>query len=408
MGIYLIDRMLQLKTKNSIDENNQNNILKYIFALVIFLTVIQQFPIINESFYSQMRLIIYTSFILLLIIPFFSFKKLLQVNFIKLFTISIFSSTLIYFVYYMRGLEPTFTELLIPFGILLIAMTINLNKRDFNIIILLYTTLALIMGITNVFYYVGSFQITELYEIPGKNQIGAIIGSSIIIFGVGILKGEFLNNYIKYYFYVGFLILFMCLLVIRNRASIMAILLVLILLFVLRIFKKITYQKIIYFIIIVIIFIILTLLGVLNLFYNFIWESFTLNFDKNDLNALSSGRTNVYIVAVQQFFESPFFGELFQDHNIDGKPHNFILNKLVSYGILGSFPIIILYIYILYFTIKGIFKYKGSADLVFWLLLYSLIISQFEYTYPFGPGVSQIILWFVLGHYLKRRYISKI
>jgi hypothetical protein len=30
-----------------------------------------------------------------------------------------------------------------------------------------------------------------------------------------------------------------------------------------------------------------------------------------------------------------------------------------------------------------------------------LITSLFEYSHPFGPGVTQIMVWFLLGQYLR-------
>lgn len=390
-------------TKFQSINNNRTQVFTYLFMFVIFLTVIQQFPVIKDLYYSYVRILIYILFSVLLLISLGSFKKFMKIKFMKIFIFSVIGATLLYFVYFLSDLNPSFIELLIPLGILIISISFKFTNKDFKIIILGYTFLTLLMAVSNVIYYVGGFQISQFYEIPGKNQIGPIIGSSIIILGVAIIRNDFANLFVKYYSYINFIILFACLLVTRNRASIVAIIFIFLLIFFLNLFKNLSYQKLLFLNMIVILIIILTILGVLNPVYAFLWDSLTLNFELNDFDSLSSGRTDTYIAAIHQIAETSLFGELFNNSNLLSNPHNFILNKIVSYGLIGAFPVIILYFYLIIFTLKGIIRERGSASLIYWLLLYSIIISQFEYTYPFGPGVSQIILWFILGFFLSKK-----
>ena len=42
-----------------------------------------------------------------------------------------------------------------------------------------------------------------------------------------------------------------------------------------------------------------------------------------------------------------------------------------------------------------------SYLLVIPVMLLALVISLVEYTYPYGPGTSQIILWALIGIYLN-------
>jgi len=48
-------------------------------------------------------------------------------------------------------------------------------------------------------------------------------------------------------------------------------------------------------------------------------------------------------------------------------------------------------------------KQRDAVEgIALWLLMLGLIISMFEYTYPYGPGVSQIMVWFMLGTILSK------
>lgn len=106
-----------------------------------------------------------------------------------------------------------------------------------------------------------------------------------------------------------------------------------------------------------------------------------------------------------KFFEAlkfvslyPFFGEFSCGEAFFRTPHNYVLNKWVSFGIVGSLPFIVLYGYLIALALRMLFYKQRRAfeDTVLWLLLLGLIISMFEYTYPYGPGASQIMVWFYL------------
>ncbi len=80
-------------------------------------------------------------------------------------------------------------------------------------------------------------------------------------------------------------------------------------------------------------------------------------------------------------------------YNLSIKPHNFILYKLVQLGAIFAMPFIFYYC----FLIRKIFIKKSSNEFSSWLLLFSIFVSLFEYAYPFGPGVSQFMLWFLIA-----------
>lgn len=163
---------------------------------------------------------------------------------------------------------------------------------------------------------------------------------------------------------------------------------------------EITYKKFLILNIIGIFLLIIYASGILKELTNFLWNSLTLNYNINDLNSLSAGRTDGYLEALKISIKNPLFGQLSNNISLEHQVHNYILNKWIKYGIFGSLPIIAFYIYLWKISLKGVFL-NNKSNVVFYILLFSLIVSILEYTYPFGPGVSQIMLWFLLGQYLN-------
>jgi hypothetical protein len=60
-------------------------------------------------------------------------------------------------------------------------------------------------------------------------------------------------------------------------------------------------------------------------------------------------------------------------------------------------------LYLFGFVFWGIRK-KKFLFICYFLLSISLIISFIEYTYPFGPGTTQVIMWFLIGQSLSYEY----
>ena len=120
---------------------------------------------------------------------------------------------------------------------------------------------------------------------------------------------------------------------------------------------------------------------------------------------LSAGRTDVYKFALEFAIQHPILGELEGFRFIYGNPHNYILNKWVNYGILGSLPLVLFYLYLWFFAFKEIKSHVKNTNftLPLWVLLFSLVVSLFEYTYPYGPGTSQLMVWFLLGQYFRNK-----
>jgi len=304
-------------------------------------------------------------------------------------------------------------EPIVPLGLLFLAYRFNFYDDEVNKFINIYIILATIMGIANIFIYGIGLEIPKYYvENISKNQIGPILSISSITCFYLLLNGLMKKNYLK--FIILYMIIFsidiICLALIRNRSGLLAT-------FIIILFLSIFYyrhnkiSKCFITIALIIIFIILIVnSNILKTLLSFFYNSFTANYDVSDIDNLSAGRIRIYQVSINFIRKNIWFGELKSYEYVPGIPHNYLLNKLVKYGLIGSSPLIFFYLYLFIFLLKEIFnKIKSSEiiDLSILLIMQGIIISFFEYAYPYGPGVSQALSWLLLGHYLSRNYREK-
>jgi hypothetical protein len=380
---------------------------KCVFALIVFLTVFQQFPLVYESFYSEFRLVMYLLFGIFAITSVFSVRTLLSHISIKLFVIAIISTIIINLIRFYLEASISFeliVEFLVPFGIIVCALSLDFNKKELNMFIFVYVILTLIMGLRTIFYYGDGFVLPrDVYIIDNKNQLGPLLGISALIMLLSIFDKKIFD--IKFLGVASKIIIFTllmgCILVMRNRAGSLAIIITM--LFYLIISKNVLFKKenLIILILIISSSIVLYYLGPLRSIVDFVWESFTRNYDISDLDNFSAGRLEVLIDATVYIRENPLLGRL-GGIPFNGSIHNYLLRKWADYGLILSLPIVILYMYLYFFIFQNVTKKNnGIALLVGWLMFFSLIISNLEYSYPFGPGVSQLMLWFLFGINIK-------
>jgi O-antigen ligase len=249
------------------------------------------------------------------------------------------------------------------------------------------------MGLYKVIFDIGGFIIIDQYSFAAKNQIAPIISSATII-----LFYLLINNFLKdkrknIFVFILFIVLFAILIIARGRAAIVATVICCLFLFFTYSKKKI---------------ITVFLLIVIGIYvFPFLYDSFFLNHDVNDMNDISSGRINIYERGLQYWLENFWFGEIFATKTFDFTPHNFVLLRLVNYGVAGGSLSIFLYLTYICFIIKSIKqkkKEKSIYNLGYILLIIPFIISLFEYTFPFGPGTSQLINFFMFGQFLRHEY----
>jgi len=137
--------------------------------------------------------------------------------------------------------------------------------------------------------------------------------------------------------------------------------------------------------------------------WQYLYDALFLNYDITDIDSISTNRMTRNLIGIDFLLKYPLTGQL--GHTFYGrKIHNYVLISLVSYGALLSSLILIIYFKYVLKIIRAIrkntFQYYEVGPLVMIILL---IISLFEYTYPYAPGSAVFFPFFLLGQYLKKR-----
>lgn len=379
---------------------------KRVFAFVITLSAIQQMPIINETYYLPIRYSLYLIFSIFGIYSVFKNQGFLNNSLIKFFILTFVYSIVLSII----AKEVIFANLLVPLGFFICSFNSVFSIQYLRKLVRWYVLIVTILSVSSVFYYAQGFTISAVYNIPAKNQIGPMIAIAVMISFFSLVNKTFLIYKKKDYFLyvVTFILNFSSLLTIRNRSSILGIVVCIFMYIFLNIKLEMTLRKWFLYFITVTLFVLLFFSGVLNPIIEFMWNSVTLNYDVSSVESISAGRYGTYLDSLQFALNNPIAGAIINRVTFFGTPHNYLLYNMAYYGIFLSFPLIMLYCYLWYFSISQIFKSKKYSynDFTFvpWLLFFALIVSQFEYTYPYGPGTSQLMMWFLLGQYLRLHF----
>jgi len=254
----------------------------------------------------------------------------------------------------------------------------------------------------SVFYFMGDFTIANQSTIIHKNSLGAILSNAgAIVLCLIVLKG--ISKYGK----IGLILfgtsIFACLLVFRSRADFLALLFC----FLVVIWLLLRNKKGGYFIIgtIIIAVVILYLYSVL-IIPEFLNNFFLGNTDLSDLNSISSDRLDRNVAALKFISRNPLFGQLTNPIHLDWV-HNYVLLEVSQFGLVGSFPLLCLYFYMIWTIIIRISKIKEfrTEHFGYIVMIIPLFISLLEPSFPYGPGSVQVIVYFMLGYSLKKSFI---
>jgi len=135
---------------------------------------------------------------------------------------------------------------------------------------------------------------------------------------------------------------------------------------------------------------------------SFLHDFFLGTKDISDLDAVSSGRIDRNSAALRFISEYPMFGQLTTPYYFNWV-HNYVLLKVSQYGLLGSFPLLFLYFYLIWTIIRKISKIRefGTEHFGYMVMIIPITISLFEPSFPYGPGSVQAIVYFMFGYSLK-------
>lgn len=383
-------------------------------SLTIFLTIIQQFPVIRETAYGGIRTVLYALFI------FFSLVGLVKLYRVRVPRFCLMFMTLaaawlmecgLLYILGLRVKTVDLIELFIPLGLMIVGYTSQFTEKERDFLLAGYSVLAVIMGISLIAYYGRGFSITAQYiaKIAAKNQTGPIV----IVAGIITLQrlvGPRASGKRDWPARLGMALMFFLAiavsLIMRNRAGLAAFIIVSLVMIFSTMGRRMGNAKMAGLFLSLLLLVCLVQAGVTSRMIKPFYDSFTMNFDVANTDALSSGRIVVYSDALSIVGHSPLLGLMQNGRTMPGLAHNYILNKLAHYGFLGSLPFLILYFVLVVFTTKEFragLKRGGAVDLSVYLLMIALVISLVEYSYPYSPGVSLIVVWLMLGQHLQKK-----
>lgn len=390
--------------------SKKNKKIYYIFLLTIFFTNITQIPDLIDN--SGIKLL---SYIPWLVLSFFVLtKKDSNGNKSKIYigdSYIIYILTALFFliclIIEISGKNGLGVSLLQPLLMSIFIYFISINtgkyitKSFFENILLVYAISGMIVS---AFVYIeilknGFSWSSGTYAYASKNSVSQILLTSFFIFIWLIGK----QGKIRSIFYcIAAAILLYILFMLKSRASLLGLLLIIISVYFYRGYSKWTR----------VIMILSSLLMIVMLVTNeelrdfFIDNIIYAGRDSSDLNSISSGR-------VDMLKEVP---ELFTMYPLLGHGRYYIecmqLDALIETGLLGGIVINIIALLPIFYSIKNFYTYRSNIDFILMIVATCYYINAFfEQLAPFGPGVKCYFLWLLFGIVMawrEKNYVKNI
>lgn len=324
--------------------------------------------------------------------PFKKSKVLFTLVFMFAFVIISYWAT--YAFYGTRYMLLTINPIFFSIAAIMVGWQMNMEEKNIYFSLLLYAGITLFVGLMQVYVNIGGFQILDQYEADNKNALGAMLAVAALIFymlGTGI-KMTFRR---KMLFLLLFLATILVLLTIRARTAILSCAIIFVFLYAKKVKLKFWF---IYIIIIAVIFL---------FFYyqqgigEYIYNSF-FQHHEDDITSDRMRRNTAGMIFLTDHF---WLGRLDSQSEI-GWIHNYPLERMYNFGFIFSFPILVLYLYLLVKTLKGAIKrdYHNVYNLGYYLLIILFLVSMAEPTFPFGPGTATIFVFILFGAALRNTF----
>lgn len=297
------------------------------------------------------------------------------------------------------------TEIAIPTGLLLASACTLRREPDVRLFWRTYLSAAVALAVATWLHYGISIQsVSAVYLVAAKNQIGPIFGSAAVVALVVLFDGQSkpgrrsgLRHVLLYGALYAFL--FVTLVAVRNRAGVLALGVVSLFFLLQWLARQRAAVQLLTIYGAGLMGLALYLVGALSGVVGYVWDSMTLNHDLTSIDGLSSGRLETYLEALAFVAAHPLLGASGGSEWLGPIPHNFVINKWVELGVLGSLPIVLFYLWLwlrwsrfgLAAETRFVVRLAGVS------LLFLLIGSLVEYKLPLGPGASTASTWVLLG-----------
>lgn len=286
-------------------------------------------------------------------------------------------------------------SLLISFVCLCIGYTGNYSDTQIKIYTCIYAVCVLIAGCFQITINIGSFEIEDTYLVSAKNALGPMIACATLVGFYYVLKPGTLI--IKVFMTALVVVGLVEILTIRARLATLAcfaVMAYMLILYIRRQNSKIAVLSILF---------IVASVCIACLLNETISEYVINSFTQNREDDIFSSRGDTYEQAIHVLGESPIWGNLFINRDIEWV-HNYLLLKLSSFGIIGSIPWICLYLYLSYTTFILLRKvdFTNIQHFGLILILVPFIVSLGEPMAPYGPGTTVFLPFLLYGITLSK------
>ena len=382
--------------------NNKFSVIIKI-VLLLLLTIMVGFSYTNHEYYLEFSRPITIVFIVLFFLSFNWIRPFNESRFFKtvlclFLLLCLFLPLLISINLNNNEFSPSgeFRELLIPLLSLIIGYNLKLNEKQCILIVMVYAVVILFFVGLKIRTDIGGYVISEQSEFVGKNTIGvsmATIGAILI----QITYSDQYNSKFKVIAAFGVIVSLLFLLTMRGRTATLTLMLIVSFVTFIYMFRHNTplWLKAILLVIITLILIsMFTSIELLPGVRGYIYDSFYLGKEKDVLS--DRGVRNEQ--ALEIIDNSPIWGRLSYYSNVEWV-HNYPLLKMSNYGLLGSLPWLLLYVYILVFSIRRVLAKKSFNIMSFgYIMMWApYFISMGEPTLPYGPGTVTVFNFVMLG-----------
>ena len=278
---------------------------------------------------------------------------------------------------------------IIVLGSMMIGYDLRITRSQFVVIVLIFCLTTLFVGIMQVLVNVGGFRIANQYLTDSKNSLGAMLATSAFsfLYLYRTLNKKLSRNLALF----CFLLTIVVIVTIRARMAMVAIALVLLFYYFLATRNRN---------ILITVFALgaITIVGIVfmpSFILDYLDASFTAGTQGTDF---TSGRMYTYAEAISYLTQNPLLGNVERLNQI-GWIHNYPLLKVYDYGLLFSWPVLVLYVIVGFHAIFMARRFSSLTIACFagTCMLIPFLISMAEPTFPFGPGTVTMYNFILIG-----------
>ncbi len=372
-------------------------------ALTCFFTNLSQLPlIVSYGLSSMISILVWGVFILYSLILYKDWKISKYIS-PYLLTSMVFLLFILILELFSRN-SYLKSGLIYPFFLSMVMLFLasnvgeDITKKDFELIATAYIWGAFIVAINVLFEYLIGIDISDVkYAYASKNSISQIFLTACIL----LVAFKYNNNkkITKILYTVVSLAFVYIMLLLKSRATIIVIPILLVFLFV-KVGKHIRHFRTIF---IIVLFAIAIVFAIKPQLWNSLINDIILaGRGSNDLNDITSGRIDEWASFWQDMEQSWLFGQGRQ------KRESIILTAFLEFGLPIGFLVLSIAVSPMILSCsKGRLNTKLGA-ITFCIALSYCFNGIFEQLSPFGPGVKCYFLWIVLGIFLAKCKKGKI